>query len=334
MLLAGAYFRLVGINWGEYQFLHPDERFLVWVGSDISPVKCLNPDYSIYDCPVDQKGWMAISEYFDTVNSTLNPNNRGHGFYVYGTLPMFFTRYAVEWVYGHSGFNEMTNIGRVLSALADLLTVYLAFAIASRLYDRRVGLLAAAFSAAAVMMIQQSHFFSMEPFLNFFIYLAIYFAVRIARLEWQPRIPEAVEAGGNPGEPEIAYNTSATEAVRSEPDSLTSSLPQARSATAPSRTMTFLRSPLFLLSLGFGLAPGLCGCLETERCTGGALAARRVCTPVASSACQPALVTPGGGYRIFGTGSTGQPAGFPHLSAVCIQRAWFPGNHTQPAMGR
>ncbi len=256
VLLAGAYFRLVGINWGEYQFLHPDERFLVWVGSDISPVKCLNPDYSIYDCPVDQKGWMGISEYFDTVNSTLNPNNRGHGFYVYGTLPMFFTRYAVEWVYGHSGFNEMTNIGRVLSALADLLTVYLAFAIASRLYDRRVGLLAAAFSAAAVMMIQQSHFFSMEPFLNFFIYLAIYFAVRIARLEWQPRIPEAVEAGGNPGEPEIAYNTSATEAVRSEPDSLTSSMPQARSATAPSRTMTFLRSPLFLLSLGFGLALG------------------------------------------------------------------------------
>ena len=38
VLLAGAYLRLVGLNWGEYQYLHPDERFLVWVGSDIAPI--------------------------------------------------------------------------------------------------------------------------------------------------------------------------------------------------------------------------------------------------------------------------------------------------------
>ncbi len=256
VLVAGAYFRLVGIDWGEYQYLHPDERFLVWVGSDISPVKCLDPAYSNYDCPDDQKGWMGFSEYFDTVNSTMNPNNRGHGFYVYGTLPMFLTRYAVEWVYGHSGFNEMTNIGRVLSALADLLTVSMAFAIASRLYDRRVGLLAAAFSAAAVMMIQQSHYFSMEPFLNLFIYLAIYFAVRIAGLEWQPDLPEVVEAVGNPGEPALAYSSPASEAALSGPESLVASSQGAHRASAWSWALFFLRSPMFLLSLGFGVALG------------------------------------------------------------------------------
>ena len=125
ILIAAALLRFNGLFWGEYQYLHPDERFLIWVGTDISPVH-------------------SLSEYFDTANSSLNPHNRGHGFYVYGTLPMFLTRYVVEWVYGHSGFNEMTNIGRPLAAAADLFTVLLVFLIARRLYDRRVAVLAAA----------------------------------------------------------------------------------------------------------------------------------------------------------------------------------------------
>ncbi len=73
VLLAGALLRASGLFWGENQYLHPDERFLVWVGTDISPVE-------------------SMSEYFDTQNSSLNPHNRGHGFYVYGTLPMFLAR--------------------------------------------------------------------------------------------------------------------------------------------------------------------------------------------------------------------------------------------------
>ena len=38
ILLIGAFFRYIGINWGDFQYLHPDERFLVWVGTDIQPV--------------------------------------------------------------------------------------------------------------------------------------------------------------------------------------------------------------------------------------------------------------------------------------------------------
>ena len=184
VLLIGAYFRLVGINWGEYQYLHPDERFLVWVGSDITPVKCLDASYPLEACPPDQKSWLSWGEYYDTVNSTLNPHNRGHKFYVYGTLPLFMARYAVEWIYGHSGFVEMTNVGRPLSVLVDLLTVFLVYLIGSRVYDRRVGLMAAAFSAFVVMQIQLSHFFTVDTFLNFFTWLAIYFALRVAGQSW------------------------------------------------------------------------------------------------------------------------------------------------------
>ena len=247
VLILGAYLRLVGIYWGEYQYLHPDERFLVWVGTDITPMKCLDPAYTVDTCPPEQKAWMGFREYFDTANSTLNPVNRGHGFYVYGTLPMFLTRYIVQWIYGHSGFNEMTDIGRPLSALADLLTVLLVYLIAARQYDRRIGVLAAAFSAAVVLQIQQSHFFTMDTFLNFFTYLAIYFAVRVSNQAW----PTAHTQGEN------------TESITSEggPDF---------TQTTPSRQVAaFIKNPLFWQSIAFGIA---LGCAVASKLNAGPVA--------------------------------------------------------------
>jgi YYY domain-containing protein len=161
VLVAAALLRFNGLFWGEYQFLHPDERFLIWVGTDISPVK-------------------SLAEYFDTANSTLNPHNRGHGFYVYGTLPMFAARYLVEWVLGQTGWQEMTQMGRLLSSLADLGMVLLVYLVGRRLYGRRVGTLAVAFAAAVVLQIQQAHYFTMDTFAAFFTFLAFYFAVVIA----------------------------------------------------------------------------------------------------------------------------------------------------------
>ncbi|HSF81600.1 MAG TPA: DUF2298 domain-containing protein [Anaerolineales bacterium] len=225
VLLIGAYFRLVGIDWGEYQYLHPDERFLVWVGTDIQPIGTA-PERLGPPPTVDSMPWRAAypeqlpdcSEwggYFDASCSPLNPNNRGHGFYVYGTLPLFLTRYVVEWIVGHSGFNEMTDIGRALSVMVDLLVVFLVYLIAVRLYDRRVGILSAAFTAVTVLQIQLAHYFTVDTFLNFFSYLAIYFAVRVIGESWEKL--EAARTGG--------FNA-------------------------------FIRRPHFWLSLAFGLALG------------------------------------------------------------------------------
>ena len=235
VLLMGAYLRFIGINWGEYQYLHPDERFLVWVGSDITPLKCLDANLTIDACPADQKTWMSFGEYFDAAKSTLNPVNRGHGFYVYGTLPMFLARFAVEWIYGHSGFNEMTDVGRPLSALADLLTVLLVYAIAARQYNRRVGILAAAFTAMMVLMIQQSHFFTMDTFVSMFTYLAIYFAVRVSLVRWQAtRVEEA-------GEPSVEGEAPPPAPVRRGVGQF---------------LRDFARNPLFWMSIAFGFALG------------------------------------------------------------------------------
>ena len=158
ILATGAYFRFVGINWDDFQHLHPDERFLTMVASSVS-----SPS--------------SLGEYFDTQKSPFNPNNRGYGFYVYGTLPLFITRMVGEWL-GKVGYDEIHLVGRFLSGTADLLTVLLVYLIALRLFgNRHLGLLAASFSAGAVMQIQLSHYFTVDTFANFFTFLAIYFAV-------------------------------------------------------------------------------------------------------------------------------------------------------------
>ena len=159
ILLVGVYLRFIGVNWDENRHLHPDERFLTMVETGIAPVN-------------------SLGEYFNTDTSTLNPNNRGYGFFVYGTLPIFIVRYVAEWI-GKTGYDEVNLVGRQLSAIADLLTVFLVFLIAIRLYNRRVALMAAALAAFSVLPIQLSHFFTVDTFTNFFGFLAVYFAVII-----------------------------------------------------------------------------------------------------------------------------------------------------------
>ena len=159
ILIMGGYFRFAGIDWDEEQHLHPDERFLTMVESSLYPVS-------------------SIADYFDSGESTLNPANQGHSFYVYGTLPIFMVRYLAEWL-EFTGYGSIYLVGRFLSAVMDLLTVVLVFFIGTRLYNRWVGLLGSTFSALAVLQIQQSHFFTVDTFITFFTLLAVYFAVEV-----------------------------------------------------------------------------------------------------------------------------------------------------------
>ena len=150
VLLIAAVFRFTGIEWDGNQHLHPDERFLTMVETAIQPVE-------------------SIGDYFDTSSSSLNPNNQGYTFYVYGTLPIFIVRYVGEWV-GMTGYDQINIVGRVLSGIFDLGTIVLVYFIARRLYHHpRLGLLAALFSALAVLQIQVSHYFTVDNFANFYL---------------------------------------------------------------------------------------------------------------------------------------------------------------------
>jgi YYY domain-containing protein len=246
VLGVGTYFRVVGLNWDQNQHLHPDERFMTMVESALEPVST-SPDQlgppptaanqpwrlayaaSIPDC---QK-WGG---YFNTYCSSLNPENRGYPFFVYGDFPTIAVRYVAQW-FGQVGYDQVNLIGRQISAFADLLTVLLIYLIAARLYNRRVALLGAAFSAFAVMQIQQSHFFTVDTFANLFIFLAIYFAVEIVA-----RKPSASESPLPPPASRFPNNESRI------------SNPEYRIAFYVFR---FAKDPLFLLSLGFGLSLGM-----------------------------------------------------------------------------
>ncbi len=160
VLFIGACFRFTGINWDSDYHLHPDERFLTMVEGVIYPVENLN-------------------QYFDSSISTLNPNNFGYSFYVYGTLPIFIVRYIGELV-GQTGYDRIHLVGRVVSGVFDLGTILFIYLIGKRLYkNAKLGLLAALFSALAVLQIQLSHYFTVDNVANFFAYAAIYLAVCI-----------------------------------------------------------------------------------------------------------------------------------------------------------
>ena len=176
-LAFGAYFRFVGLDWSRGNPLHPDENFLTMVTSTIKP-------------PED------IGAYFDSQTSTLNPYNNGYGLFVYGDLPIFITRYAADILdslckalpstcptrngvaFQFADYAGVVLLGRGLSAFLDLITILFMFAIGRRLYNARVGVLAALLGAATVLQIQQSHFYTADIFATFFVVAAFYFIVR------------------------------------------------------------------------------------------------------------------------------------------------------------
>ncbi|MDD5371024.1 MAG: helix-hairpin-helix domain-containing protein, partial [Anaerolineaceae bacterium] len=156
ILLIGAFFRFAGLNWDQNQHQHPDERFLTMVAERIKPV--------------------SIGEYFHTETSTLNPLQDGAG-YTYGMFPLFATRAVAKWV-GMTHYDKIVLVGRVMSGLFDLAAILMLYILGATLYNRRVGLLAAALAAAAVLPIQLSHFFTVDSFSTVFILAAFYCAYR------------------------------------------------------------------------------------------------------------------------------------------------------------
>ncbi|MCX7681571.1 MAG: glycosyltransferase family 39 protein, partial [Anaerolineae bacterium] len=191
ILLVAAYLRFTGLNWDEGQWIHPDEGHMRIITSVIEM-----PD--------------SLALYFDSSRSPLNCRNRGYE-YSYGTLPLFLTRMTAEWLdrgcaetpagpgaavaslvarllipAGSCHPGAFTGaysalVGRMFSALADLGTVWLLYLIGRKLYDERVGLLAAALGALTAFMIQQAHFFTVDSMACFFVTLTLYFSIRASR---------------------------------------------------------------------------------------------------------------------------------------------------------
>ncbi len=179
ILIAGAYLRLTHLDWDQGTHIHPDERFLTMVLDALELPK-------------------SLGEFFDSTRSPMSPYNKGYGFFVYGTLPIFIVRVIAEvadkfnkiaqlWTLAPgapldlTGYGGVHLVGRALSGLFDLACVWLIYGLGRRLYSRRAGLLASALYAFAVLPLQQSHFFTVDTFGTFFALLTFYWAVRVAQ---------------------------------------------------------------------------------------------------------------------------------------------------------
>ncbi len=209
ILFAAALFRFNDLNWDQNRHLHPDERYMTVLASLLR-----SPG--------------SVAAYFDSGASTLNPFNTDWGrSYVYGTLPLFAGRFFAEIMdqgcgpapaaipqtigrvlFGKdaascapgtfTGYDYMAQLGRIWSGLADLASVFVLYLIGRRLFGWRVGLLAAALSALAVLQIQQAHFFTVDSTANLFVVLTIYFCARMVTSDGQTTVVASSSTGSWP----------------------------------------------------------------------------------------------------------------------------------------
>ena len=160
--------RLHGLNWDSGYAFHPDERS-IYMQTDCLYRLVTDGPY-LQDCTHDRPlvvpGAPSPGIFFDAQRSPLNP----HWFPI-GSLVLYLPliiRLIVEPFTDLSVF-DMRFIMRTLTALADVGAIIFVYLIGKRLYNRGVGLLAAALVALAVIHIQNAHFYRPEALTVLFI---------------------------------------------------------------------------------------------------------------------------------------------------------------------
>ena len=196
ILLVAAALRLTGNDWDDFQHHHPDERYITWVATTIefpSPGSLSRADWRPQTSTFNPFRWPpeAASEGIVVLQDEPRDFAYGHVPLYLGVLatrlverlgPALVSWLPAEWSLtadvlngaGRIEFHHLTAVGRALTAMFDVGTVLLTFALGRRLYGVVVGLLASAFLALTVLHIQLAHFFTSDPYLTFFTVAALY----------------------------------------------------------------------------------------------------------------------------------------------------------------
>ncbi len=157
IFIFGLSLRLYHFNWDHDQHLHPDGRFLTMVTLALRwPHPLIN--------------------YFSSQNSPLEPHNLGYHFFVYGPFPLVVTKGVAALLHWQT-YRKITWAGRIMAAFLDSGLILLLYGL-SRYWA------APLLYALMVLPLQLSHFYSVDPWLNFFSnasFLAFYFAFRYRR---------------------------------------------------------------------------------------------------------------------------------------------------------
>jgi YYY domain-containing protein len=163
VLLIAAAARFADLDWDDGQSFHPDERAIVFA---VQRMSFLPP--------------------------RLDP-----AFFAYGSFPLYLIRGVTSFLGVfepglRNDFRSIVLAGRVLSALAGVLTVWALFRLAARLFGRPAGVLAAAFLAVCPLHVQCSHFLATDVMLTLLVVLALHACVDLAE---RGRRRDALAAG-------------------------------------------------------------------------------------------------------------------------------------------
>ena len=179
ILLMALGLRLYGIDWDDGHGFHPDERSFYMRADCMFRVLSEAPHYE--DCvrehPEMEPGIPGPAVFLDADKSPLNPH-----WFPMGSVLIYLivlVRSLIEPFRDMSSLLDMSYIGRTIVALADVGTVFMVYLLGKKVFSRRVGLLAAALVALAVIHIQISHFFRPEPLLVFFLMASFWYMLQV-----------------------------------------------------------------------------------------------------------------------------------------------------------
>jgi len=200
ILTLAAVLRLSFLDWDDYNHYHPDERYITWVATSIEWPESWQTAFSPQQSTINPFYWPAGAS---SPGLVLEQDKARR--FAYGHLPLYmgvaFTRlleasgpslgrlFPEKWSLTQDLLNQgqkiefrhITAAGRALTAILDIASVGLLFLIGRWLYSPAVGLLAAALLTTTVLHIQLARFFTVDPFLTFFILLAVVFMVLALR---------------------------------------------------------------------------------------------------------------------------------------------------------
>ncbi|MDD4937573.1 MAG: glycosyltransferase family 39 protein [Candidatus Shapirobacteria bacterium] len=162
VLILAFLLRTTSLNWDQNQHLHPDERFLTMVVSDIKlPINILN--------------------YFDANTSSLNPSNHNYDFYAYGNFPLLLTK-IVATIFSQTSYNQVFLVGRILSAIFDTGIILILYLLSKLLgFKSKIRLSICFLYALSIFPIQLSHFFTVDTFTVFFLILSIFIFLKFLK---------------------------------------------------------------------------------------------------------------------------------------------------------
>ncbi len=171
IILTAIALRLYGLDWDQGSHLHPDERAIVMFTTALEWPKNIN-------------------EFFSP-NSSWNPH-----FFAYGSFPIYLLKIAgdIGSIFNPTlgQYDGINLIGRFISALFDMGTLYVVFLIGKKLFNTKVGLLGAFFYGISVLPIQLSHFYAVDTPLTFFVMLTLWWLIHLYE---KPSKKHAILAG-------------------------------------------------------------------------------------------------------------------------------------------